>query len=201
MPVTDFEEQKWDKLLHIKTTGRDDSRSDSYKYPYEPTPFAVLERVANSGLIRKKDVLLDYGSGKGRVEFFLSWQLRCRTIGIEYDERLYERAMQNKEGAAAAGRVCFELQNAERYPVPVDVSRCFFFNPFSVEILQKVMARILESWYESPREMLLFFYYPSDEYIAWLMTVDELEFYDEIDCRDLFLDEDERERVMVFRME
>ena len=200
MPVTDFEEQKWDKLLHIKTTGRDDSRSDSYKYPYEPTPFAVLERVANSGLIRKKDVLLDYGSGKGRVEFFLSWQLRCRTIGIEYDERLYERAMQNKEGAAAAGRVCFELQNAERYAVPDEVNRCFFFNPFSVEILQKVIARILESWYESPREMMLFFYYPSDEYIAWLMTVDELEFFDEIDCRDLFLDEDERERVMVFRM-
>ncbi len=32
----------------------------------------------------------------------------------------------------------------------------------------------------------LFFYYPSDEYISYLMTVDELVFSDEIDCRDLF---------------
>lgn len=76
-------EQEWDKLLRIKTTGRDDSHADTYKYPYEPTPYAVLERLANSGLLTKKDVLLDYGSGKGRVEFFLSWQIRCKTIGIE----------------------------------------------------------------------------------------------------------------------
>jgi len=30
-------EAQWDKLLHIKTTGRDDSRADQYRYPYEPT--------------------------------------------------------------------------------------------------------------------------------------------------------------------
>ena len=53
-----------DKLLQIKTTGRDDSNSDRYRYPYEPTPYSVLERLANSGLIRKKDVVLDYGCGK-----------------------------------------------------------------------------------------------------------------------------------------
>ena len=46
------EEQKWDKLLQIHTTGRDDSDSDQYRYPYEPTPYKVLERLANSGLLR-----------------------------------------------------------------------------------------------------------------------------------------------------
>lgn len=45
-----------------------------------------------------------------------------------------------------------------------------------------------------------FFYYPSDEYLAWLMTVDELTFVDEIDCRDLFEGEDQRERIMIFEM-
>lgn len=33
----DQNEVKYDKLLKIKTTGRDDSRSDQYCYPYEPT--------------------------------------------------------------------------------------------------------------------------------------------------------------------
>lgn len=61
------DENTWDKLLKIKTTGRDDSNSDQYRYPYEPTPYCVLERLANSGLIRKKDVVLDYGCGKGSV--------------------------------------------------------------------------------------------------------------------------------------
>ena len=35
---------QWDKLLKIKTTGRDDSNSDQYQYPYEPTLYPVLER-------------------------------------------------------------------------------------------------------------------------------------------------------------
>ena len=44
-------ETQWDKLLKIKTTGRDDSHSDQYRYPYEPTSYMVLERLANSGLL------------------------------------------------------------------------------------------------------------------------------------------------------
>ena len=62
------EEKQWDRLLKIKTLGRDDSNADQYRYPYEPTPYAVLERLANSGRIRKGDTLLDYGCGKGRSE-------------------------------------------------------------------------------------------------------------------------------------
>ena len=196
----DQQELQWDKLLKIKTTGRDDSKADQYKHPYEPTPYSVLERLANSGEIRKNNVLLDYGCGKGRVDFFLSYQTRCKSIGIEYDERIYKAAVVNQENAVSGRRVQFELANAEQYHVPTEVDRCFFFNPFSVEILRKAMARIIDSYYENPRGMLLFFYYPSDEYMSYLMTVDEIAFYDEIDCRDLFEGDNPRERIMIFEM-
>ena len=194
-------ETQWDKLLKIKTTGRDDSHSDQYRYPYEPTSYMVLERLANSGLIRKNNTLLDYGTGKGRVCFYLSYQTRCRAIGIEYDEAIYQKAIANKETAVAGNRSSFILCGAENYEVPVDVDRCYFFNPFSVEILQHVIARILESYYRNMRPIQLFFYYPSDEYISYLMTVDELIFSDEIDCRDLFPGENKRERIVVFEVE
>lgn len=144
------EEQKWDKLLQIHTTGRDDSNSDQYRYPYEPTPYTVLE---------------------------------------------------NREQGAAAGRTEFVLADAVQFSVPAEVDRIYFFNPFSIEILKKVLARVLESYYENPRELLLFFYYPSDEYISYLMTVDELIFSDEIDCRDLFPGENKRERIVIFEVE
>ena len=75
-----------------------------------------------------------------------------------------------------------------------------FFNPFSLEILQKAIRRIQESYYARPREMFLFFYYPSDEYISYLMTVDELMFSDEIDCDDLFEGKDPRERIVIFEL-
>ena len=191
-------EEKWDRLLQIRTSGRDDSHADQYRYPYEPTPYCVLERLADSGYLRKGNTLLDYGCGKGRVEFFLSWQTRCRSIGIEYDERRYEKAVENQKRAAAAGRVTFELVNAEQFQVPEEADRVYFFNPFSLEILQKVISRIIDSYYAAPREILLFFYYPSDEYISFLMTVDELTFSDEIDCGDLFQGKDSRERIIIF---
>ena len=92
------------------------------------------------------------------------------------------------------------MGNAENYVLPEEVDRVFFFNPFSVEILRKVLAKIEDSYYENPREIQLFFYYPSDEYISELMTVDILSFVDEIDCRDLFDGENPRERIMVLHI-
>lgn len=190
----------WDKLLRIKTTGRDDSNSDQYRFPYEPTPYEVLERLANSGYIRKKNVLVDYGCGKGRVDFHLSYQTRCQSIGIEYDERIYHVAAENQKSAVSSNRTTFLWQNAETYVVPTEVDRCYFFNPFSEEILRSVLERIKDSYYACPREILLFFYYPSDEYISYLMTVDDISFYDEIDCRNLFEGDDSRERIMIFNI-
>lgn len=141
---------------------------------------------------------MDYGCGKGRVDFFLSYQTRCRSIGIEYNERIYAKAVENKETAISAERVNFIVVNAEQFSLPVEVDRIYFFNPFSLEILRKVMARIRESYYEKPRRMQLYFYYPSDEYMAYLMTVEELTFLDEIDCRDLFSGDNPRERIVIF---
>ena len=143
---------------------------------------------------------LDYGCGKGRVGFFLSYRTKAKNIGIEYDGRIYGSARENRNTAVAKVKPDFVLTRAEEYEVPTDVNRCYFFNPFSVEILHKMIARIIESYYEHPREVFLFFYYPSDEYIAYLMTVDELDFYDEIECDDLFEGSDPRERIMIFQL-
>lgn len=194
----DKNEIHWDKTLRIRTSGRDDSRADQFRYPYEPTPYSVLERLANTGLIRKGNVLLDYGCGKGRVDFFLSHQTRCRAIGIEYDERIWQKAEENRNSGSFVDKVSFVCMDAREFDVPVDVDRIYFFNPFSVGILQRVLARIRDSYYESMREILLFFYYPSEEYVSCLMEEDELMFYDEIDCRDLFPGEDPRERILMF---
>ena len=193
-------EHSWDKLLQIKTTGRDETNADEYHHPYEPTSYCVLERLVSSDLINEEDVVLDYGCGKGRVDFFLSYRTKAKTIGIEYDEHIYQGALENLKNVISRVKPQFMLANAETYEVPAEVNRCYFFNPFSVEILHKVMARIIESYYENPREMFLFFYYPSDEYIAYLMTVDELDFYDEIECDDLFEGSDFRERIMIFQL-
>ena len=192
-------ETAWDKILQIKTIGRDDTNADEYRFPYEPTPYCVLERLEQSGLFNENDVVLDYGCGKGRVGFFLSARTKAKSIGLEYDERIYKCALENKASAVSRAKTDFVLGRAEEYEPSGDVNRCYFFNPFSLEILQKAMTRIIGSYYESPREIFLIFYYPSDEYMCYLMTLDELEFFDEIDLDDLFVG-DPRERIMIFKI-
>ena len=119
-------ETQWDKLLKIKTTGRDDSRSDQYCYPYEPTPYGVLERLAYCGYLGKKNHLIDYGCGKGRVDFFLAWQVRCRTTGVEYDERMTKAAEENRQRAVSGTKTSFILENAALFQVPESADRFYF---------------------------------------------------------------------------
>ena len=193
-------EQAWDKLLQIQTGGRDETNADQYHHPYEPTPYSVLERLLQSDMVGPHNTLLDYGCGKGRVGCFLAYRNMVPTIGIEYDQRIYTQAIENQRKVISRIKPQFLLTRAEEYALPKAVDRCYFFNPFSVEILRKVMARILEAYYAAPREIFLFFYYPSDEFMAYLMTVEELDFYDEIECDDLFEGSDPRERIMIFQL-
>ena len=192
-------EASWDKKLNIATVGIDDSRADAFRYPYEPTPYSVLERIADSGFLDENSVVVDYGCGKGRVGFFLNRQLGCKAIGIEYDERIFAQAMENLRNYRGEG-ISLLNTRAEDYE-PREADSFYFFNPFSVEILRAVLQNILESYYENPREMRMFFYFPSDEYLGELMTNDALMFVDEIDCSDLFPNNRQRERVLVFEVE
>ena len=115
-------ESTWDKLLQIKTTGRDDSGADAHHHPYEPTPYSVLERLADSGFFGEGDGVLDYGCGKGRVGFFLSHQTKAKTFGIEYDANIYRSALENQRTAVPGAKADFVLTRAEEYRVPPEVS-------------------------------------------------------------------------------
>ena len=183
----------WERALGIHTEGEDESRADRFHSPHQPTDYRVLERLAGSGLIGRDDLLIDYGSGLGRVGIFLSHVTRCRSLGVEYDERLYARALRN---AAGHPRTAFALERAERFTVPPDANRFYFFNPFPEMILSQVLRRIGESLEKAPREVRLLAYFPVDGYARTLGAC----FHEqgEIDCRDLFGGHDERERILIF---
>ena len=192
-------ENSMDKQLKIQTMGRDDSKEDTYHHPYEPTPYSVLERLVESEYITQDNILVDYGCGKGRVDFYLSFQIGCKTIGIDFDERMIKKALENNRSFVGKRKPKFLSISAENYEV--EKADCFyFFNPFSIEILRSVLGKLLDSYYENPRLMTLFFYYPDEEYVAYLMTKNELMFVDEIECIDLFEGENERERILIFEI-
>ena len=189
-------ETQWEKKLKIQTARSGQHEMDGENSPYEPTPYSVLERLADSGYLSKDNVLVDYGCGKGRASIFLAYLTGCRVIGIDYNEHVIDEAEANRHSSGVKD-ITFIHTKAEEYEV-TDADSFYFFNPFTDLILRSVLSRILDSYYKDPRKLQLFFYYPTDDTVALLMTTQELMFVDEIDCTDLFTGNDPRERILIF---
>ncbi len=186
-------EREWDKRLHIHTIGREDEDNPHYS-PYEPTPYSVLQRLADSGHIGRKDHLLDYGCGKGRVAFFMASVIGCRVTGIDHSQKLIDMAKENRKSSGFGDRVTLKCCLAEQYEAR-DENVFFFFNPFSGKVFESVLRRL-----EKRGSGKLILYYPSEEYMTWLNLIPEIEHIDTIDCGDLFNGNKGRKRMEIFRL-
>ena len=185
-------EREWDKRLRIRTVGREDEDNPHYS-PYEPTPYAVLQRLADSGHIRRRDHLLDYGCGKGRVAFFMASAIGCRVTGIDHSQKLIDMAKENRRSSRLGDRVALVCALAEQYELH-DENVFFFFNPFSDKVFEGVVRRLM-----TREDGKLILYYPSVEYTAFLNPLTEFEHVDTIDCGDLFNGRNDRERIEIYR--
>lgn len=189
-------ERQWDQRLHIVTTGLSATHADLHHNAYEPTPYTVLGRLVERGHVPSDSKWIDYGCGKGRVSFFLHRHTGCRVTGVEFQEEIWQAAEENRRSYGQPQELSFVCSAAESFPVK-EADHFYFFNPFSVPILQKVLNRIWESYYEKPRPMRLFFYYPTEEYVSELMN-GPLTFLEKLDCMDLFAVTDKREHILIF---
>lgn len=196
-------EQWWEKKLGVDTSAHIDRFIEEACNPYEPTDYCILERLADSGYVTSDSHFLDYGSGLGRSLFFMAAKTGCRATGIEFDPLLCEMAERNLERARLSEEykkgIRIVCEDARKYRVE-DENCFYFFNPFADEILRIVLERIRQSFYEQPRQMYLFFYYPYEAEVAELMRADRFVFVDEIDCTDLYECLDARERILVFEV-
>ena len=201
-----MKENYYEKLLNINTKGNENwNKTSAHNHPYEPTLYEELDFLFENYDLNKKDHVVDFGCGKGRLIFYINYYFKCIASGIEFNEIYYNEALLNKsryiqKNKKMEDKINFYCNLAQNYDIDSKDNKFYFFNPFSVELLQKVLAQIYTSYYENPREILLFFYYPSEEYISCLMTEEQLLFYDEIDTRDLFEGNNEREKILIFEV-
>ena len=93
-----MKEKYYEELLNIKTTG-DQSWDETKKcyHPYKPTPYFALDKLFESYYINEKDSVIDFGCGKGRLNFYLNYNYNCNVLGIEMDENFYNQCMENKK--------------------------------------------------------------------------------------------------------
>ena len=90
-----MKEYQYDKLLNIKTTGNQWGFPSTTHYnPYEPTLYYALEALFDHYELNREDHIIDFGSGKGRLSFFIDYYFQAKVTGIEMNEKFYNMAIE-----------------------------------------------------------------------------------------------------------
>ena len=188
-----------DNILNIQTEEIQNDGKDTFHFHrYEPTPYEVLDTLFEYMPLSKDDVLVDYGSGLGRVSFCACYRFGCRTIGVEFAEEYFERSLKNLETFAGNKElVSFCYGKAEEYQIHEKENVFYFFNPFSGMIFKKVINQILASLAIAPRTVKLVLYYPEDDTIFYLENHTIFSRVDEIAAGEEIRN-DRRERFAIY---
>ncbi|MFZ3580446.1 SAM-dependent methyltransferase [Virgibacillus sp. DJP39] len=197
-------EYYYDKLLNINTGGnpKELHRSIHY-YPYEPTQYSALKILFNNFEVNKTDHVVDYGSGKGRLIFYINYFYQAEGVGIEMDETLHHIAVQNQssyliKNSKSTDKINFLCCLAEAYEIKPADNLFYFFNPFSKEIFMTIVNKILISVEHNPREIELILYYASEDYTYFLENDTSFELRKEI--RLPAYNHDNYERFLIYHL-
>ncbi len=198
-------ENNYESLLNIKTTGEQswDETKKCY-HPYEPTPYFALDKLLENYSINETDSVIDFGCGKGRLNFYLNYKYNCNVLGIEMDEKFYNQCIVNKKeyiekSKNKGDKVNFKCIFAQEYKIEDNDNKFYFFNPFSVQIFMKVVDNILISFENNTRNMDIILYYPSDDYIYYLENYTPFIQREEVRLDEWYKD-DNQERFLIYEL-
>lgn len=103
--------------------------------PFVSTPEEVVERMLRLAGTRADDVVMDLGSGDGRIVIIAAQKFGARGIGVELDERLVQLSRQNARRAGVAERASFEQGDV----LAADIARA---SVVTVYLLPELMGRL-----------------------------------------------------------
>lgn len=198
-------EQSYDQVLNITTVGNQKGFHKSLHYHrYEPTPYQALEQLFQIYELNSGDHVVDFGCGKGRLNFYLHHRFHVNVVGIEMDETFYQEALGNRQNYLkkyknGSTKIHFQCCMAQEYEIHSFDNRFYFFNPFSLQVFIQVVNRILLSVEEMEREVDLILYYPSDEYIYFLETQTAFEMFQEVQLKGKY-EQNSDERFLIYRL-
>lgn len=199
-------EEFCENILNIKTSGIQQIDDKFYHYNrYEPTDYRALDLLFSNYDLLETDSIVDFGSGKGRLMFYINYEFNSKVTGIEMNFNYIRESLENKESylkkyKKKEDKITFLNILAEDYEVSKEDTKFYFFNPFSIQIFMKVIDNILDSVDDYYRKIDIVLYYPSDDYIYYLENNTAFTLKKEIDVSKLYKHHDSREKFLIYTL-
>jgi len=144
-----------DLALGVHTTGKY-QKPTSAPTGARPCGWTQIVKVFRRCTLGPDDVVLDVGSGSGRLVLYCATRYACRkVIGVELDDQLDSMARRNLSTFRLRVRTPIELVHGDvlEFDVPDDVTVVLFFNPFEGETLDRLVAKLAASVDRRPRRL------------------------------------------------
>ena len=131
-----MDQQKYEKLLNIKTQGAQKEFYRSIHYHrYEPTSYHVFETLFQKFNIYENDNLIDFRCGKGRLTFYANHFFNVNAKGIEMNSFYIDECNHNKKSYFEKhnnkeSKIEFFNTHAEKYKVEKDENHASIILPF-----------------------------------------------------------------------
>jgi protein-L-isoaspartate O-methyltransferase len=108
--------------------------------PFVTTPEEVVERMLALADTRAEDVVIDLGSGDGRIVIAAARRFGARGLGVELDASLVEIARENARRAGVAERVQFAVGDVRH----ADLSRASVVTMYLLPaLMDQLQAKLL----------------------------------------------------------
>jgi SAM-dependent methyltransferase len=133
---------------NIKTSYKWLGSNDIYHSKY-----SVLPKIFKLAKIKKEDVLVDIGCGKGRViNYWLFKRYQNKIIGLELDQKI---ARQTAKQFSRVDRVTIMPGNA-LFHIPDDGTFFYFYNPFSFEVVSELEKILSDRFKNKPIRIIYY---------------------------------------------
>ena len=138
-----------------------------YGKDYMPSGWLSLRRILRNDEVTADDVLLDVGSGMGRVvlQAAIDYPFR-RVLGIEVARDLHVIAAENVRRNAhrfGSTQVSLTCQNAVESGIPDDVTVVYLYNSFEGPTFTSFLEKLLQSIDRNPRQVRFIYANPRQE--------------------------------------
>ncbi|HTO46156.1 MAG TPA: methyltransferase domain-containing protein [Burkholderiales bacterium] len=111
--------------------------------PYVPTPQSTVDRMLELAKVGPGDLVIDLGSGDGRIPITAAKRFGARGIGIEIEQDLIAKSRFNARWEGVSDRVTFKVEDLFETDLrPATVLTLYLFRELNIQLRPRILEQM-----------------------------------------------------------